>query len=129
MWLDLDYQIKAQRALRERRGDCRFVLASSGTHDWDLDYRGQFVVANNTAWLRSLEERVVREAAAGGAEGADALIGGDAGARSGGAARADSHSGPMSHARNASSAQLQIRYYTRSMWILPGRRSRTRAIY
>ena len=27
-------------------------------------------MANNTAWLRSLEERVVREAAAGGAEGA-----------------------------------------------------------
>ena len=70
MWLDLDYQIKAQRALRERQGDCRFVLASNGTHDWDLDYRGQFVVANNTAWLRSLEERVVREAAAGGSEGA-----------------------------------------------------------
>ena len=46
------------------------MLASNGTHDWDLDYRGQFVVANNTAWLRSLEERVVREAAAGGAEGA-----------------------------------------------------------
>ena len=51
---DLDYQIKAQRALRERRGDYRFVLASNGTHDWDLDYRGQFVMANNTAWLRSL---------------------------------------------------------------------------
>ena len=52
------------------------------------------------------------EECSGGAEGADALIGGDAGARSGGAARADSHSGPMSHARNASSAQLQIRYYS-----------------
>ena len=51
------------------------------------------------------------EECSGGAEGADALIGGDAGARSGGAARADSHSGPMSHARNASSAQLQIRYF------------------
>ena len=57
-WLDFDYQIKSPRARRHRREDYRFVLASDGTHDWTLDFAGQFAVADNADWLRALEERI-----------------------------------------------------------------------
>ena len=58
IWLDLDYQIKSKKFLKENLGDYRFVLASDGTHDWNLDYAGQFIVANNADWLRDLEQSI-----------------------------------------------------------------------
>lgn len=63
--MDLDYQIKSKTALKKNQKDYRFVLASDGTHDWSIDFDGQFVVANNTEWLLSLENRALEEVKAG----------------------------------------------------------------
>ena len=59
VWMDLDYQVKSRSALKKNEKDYRFVLASDGTHDWTIDFDGQFVVANNTEWLLSLEKRAL----------------------------------------------------------------------
>jgi len=58
IWLDLDWQIKAKSALTNDQKQYKFVLASDGTHDWNIDFKGQFIVANNTDWLLSLERKV-----------------------------------------------------------------------
>mmetsp|Transcript_37486 Transcript_37486/g.68881 ORF Transcript_37486/g.68881 Transcript_37486/m.68881 type:complete len:1018 (+) Transcript_37486:72-3125(+) len=58
LWSDLAYQIKNISVLKSKQKDYRFVLASDGTHDWNIDYEGQFIVANNTDWLLALERRV-----------------------------------------------------------------------
>ena len=72
-WLDLDYQIKDQRALQRSHNRYRFMLASDGTHDWSLDYPWQFIVANNTAWLHALERRAQDAAGAGDAALVDGM--------------------------------------------------------
>lgn len=61
IWLDLDYQIKSKKALKENERDYRFVLASDGTHDWHIDFDGQFLTANNTDWLFALEKKISGE--------------------------------------------------------------------
>jgi hypothetical protein len=33
-------------------------LASDGTHDWNIDFKNQFVIASNKEWLNDLEKRV-----------------------------------------------------------------------
>ena len=58
IWSDLDYQVKSKRFRKENKKDYRFVLASDGTHDWNIDFKGQFIVANNTEWLQALEKKV-----------------------------------------------------------------------
>ncbi|KAL7508779.1 hypothetical protein ACHAXN_005857 [Cyclotella atomus] len=65
IWMDLEYQIKSKSALKKNQKDYRFVLASDGTHDWSIDYDGQFVVANNTEWLMSLEKKALEEVKSG----------------------------------------------------------------
>eukprot|EP00571_Detonula_confervacea_P016021 CAMPEP_0172307836 /NCGR_PEP_ID=MMETSP1058-20130122/8599_1 /TAXON_ID=83371 /ORGANISM="Detonula confervacea, Strain CCMP 353" /LENGTH=991 /DNA_ID=CAMNT_0013020113 /DNA_START=141 /DNA_END=3113 /DNA_ORIENTATION=- len=57
-WLDLDWQIKSKSALKKNQREYKFVLASDGTHDWNIDFKNQFVVANNTDWLLALERKV-----------------------------------------------------------------------
>ena len=57
-WLDLGYQIKSKTAFKENQIDYRFVLASDGTHDWNIDFKNQFVIASNKEWLNDLEKRV-----------------------------------------------------------------------
>ncbi|EJK60431.1 hypothetical protein THAOC_19223 [Thalassiosira oceanica] len=52
IWADLNYQIKSQRFFKPNLKDYKFVLASDGTHDWDLDFKGQYIAANNSEWLR-----------------------------------------------------------------------------
>eukprot|EP00986_Skeletonema_menzelii_P013967 scaffold8679_cov154-Skeletonema_menzelii.AAC.10 len=61
IWLDMDYQIKSKKFLKKKKADYRFVLASDGTHDWNIDFDGQFIVANNTDWLLDLEKRIKGE--------------------------------------------------------------------
>ena len=56
-WLDLDYQIKSKKATKKNEKDYKFVLASDGTHDWSIDFKGQFIVANNTDWLLAMEKK------------------------------------------------------------------------
>ncbi len=58
IWLDIDYQIKSKKFLKKNEKDYRFVLASDGTHDWNIDFDGQFIVANNTDWLLDLDKRI-----------------------------------------------------------------------
>jgi hypothetical protein len=58
IWLDIDYQIKSKKFLKKNEKDYRFVLASDGTHDWNIDFDGQFIVANNTDWLLELDKRI-----------------------------------------------------------------------
>ena len=58
IWLDIDYQIKSRKYLKKNQADYRFVLASDGTHDWSIDFDGQFIVANNTDWLLDLEKAI-----------------------------------------------------------------------
>ena len=58
IWLDIDYQIKSKKFLKKNEADYRFVLASDGTHDWNIDFGGQFIVANNTNWLLNLDKRI-----------------------------------------------------------------------
>ena len=58
VWLDLDYQIKSKSALKENQEDYRFVLASDGAHDWSIDFKNQFITANNTDWLLDLEQKI-----------------------------------------------------------------------
>lgn len=58
IWLDIDYQIKSRKFLKKNERDYRFVLASDGTHDWSIDFDGQFIVANNTDWLLDLDNRI-----------------------------------------------------------------------
>ncbi|KAL3796789.1 hypothetical protein HJC23_010936 [Cyclotella cryptica] len=65
VWMDLDYQVKSKSALKKSEKDYRFVLASDGTHDWSIDFNGQFVVANNTEWLLSLEKRALDKVKSG----------------------------------------------------------------
>jgi len=66
IWLDLDYQIKTEKFLKSSERDYKFVLASDGTHDWNIDFKGQFVAANNTDWLMAIENRVKNVAASDG---------------------------------------------------------------
>lgn len=56
VWTNLDYQIKSE-TVRKLGGNevYRFVLASDGTHDWSTDYKGQYLIANNTKYLLMLE--------------------------------------------------------------------------
>eukprot|EP00986_Skeletonema_menzelii_P009433 scaffold4297_cov152-Skeletonema_menzelii.AAC.12 len=61
IWLDIDYQIKSKKFLKKKEADYRFVLASDGTHDWNIDFHGQFIVANNTDWLLDLDRRIKGE--------------------------------------------------------------------
>ena len=61
VWLDLEYQIKSKSALKKNEKEYRFVLASDGTHDWNIDFKHQFEVANNTEWLLDLEKRGMAE--------------------------------------------------------------------
>ena len=61
IWLDLDYQVKSKSALKKNEKDYKFVLASDGTHDWNIDYKGQFVMADNTEWLLAIEEKAKEE--------------------------------------------------------------------
>lgn len=65
IWMDLEYQVKSKSALKPNQQDYRFVLASDGTHDWSIDFDGQFVVANNTDWLLSLENSALEEVRTG----------------------------------------------------------------
>lgn len=58
IWLDLSYQIKTKPFLKKDEKQYRFVLASDGTHDWNIDFKGQFIVANNTDWLLALERKI-----------------------------------------------------------------------
>lgn len=58
VWLDLDYQIKSKSALRSKQKDYRFVLASDGAHDWYIDFKNQFIMANNTEWLLDLDRKI-----------------------------------------------------------------------
>jgi hypothetical protein len=58
IWLDLDYQIKSKSALKTNQKDYRFVLASDGAHDWSIDFKNQFIAANNTNWLLDLEKKI-----------------------------------------------------------------------
>ncbi|KAL3762976.1 hypothetical protein ACHAWU_001123 [Discostella pseudostelligera] len=58
IWLDLDYQIKSKSALKTNQKDYRFVLASDGAHDWSIDFKSQFIAANNTDWLLDLEKKI-----------------------------------------------------------------------
>jgi hypothetical protein len=37
-------------------------LASDGTHDWNIDFKNQFVIASNVDWLNDLEKRVAGDA-------------------------------------------------------------------
>ena len=39
IWADLNYQIKSRRFFKPNLKDYKFVLASDGTHDWDLGKR------------------------------------------------------------------------------------------
>ena len=39
IWADLNYQIKSRRFFKPNQKDYKFVLASDGTHDWDLGER------------------------------------------------------------------------------------------
>ena len=39
IWADLNYQIKSRRFIKPNLKDYKFVLASDGTHDWDLGER------------------------------------------------------------------------------------------
>jgi len=57
VWLDFDYQIKSKKFLKKKRDQYKFVLASDGTHDWSIDFDGQFIVANNTEWLLKIEKK------------------------------------------------------------------------
>ena len=59
IWMDLEYQIKSKSVMKKNEKDYRFVLASDGTHDWSIDFDGQFVVANNTEWLLKLEKKAL----------------------------------------------------------------------
>ena len=61
VWVDLEYQIKSKSALKPNQKDYRFVLASDGTHDWSIDFKNQFIVANNTDWLLDLEKKEMAE--------------------------------------------------------------------
>ena len=61
-WLDLGYQIKSKTAFKDNQIDYRFVLASDGTHDWNIDFKNQFVIASNVDWLNDLEKRVAGDA-------------------------------------------------------------------
>lgn len=61
IWLDIDYQIKSKKFLKKTERDYRFVLASDGTHDWNTDFDGQFIVANNTDWLLDLDKKISSE--------------------------------------------------------------------
>ena len=61
-WLDLEYQIKSKWALKKSQKDYKFVLASDGTHDWNIDFKHQFIVANNTDWLLALDKKVEGDA-------------------------------------------------------------------
>ena len=65
IWMDLEYQIKSKNVLKKSQKDYRFVLASDGTHDWSIDFDGQFVVANNTDWLLALKDKAMIEVKAG----------------------------------------------------------------
>eukprot|EP00804_Cyclotella_cryptica_P004857 CCRYP_004937-RB/>CCRYP_004937-RB protein AED:0.04 eAED:0.04 QI:104/1/1/1/1/1/4/48/822 len=56
IWADLSYAIKDERFWKEKEKEYRFNLASDGTHDWSIDYSGQFVMANSTSWLQHMEE-------------------------------------------------------------------------
>lgn len=58
IWLDLDYQIKSKSALKAKQTQYKFILASDGTHDWSIDFKGQFLIADNTEWLMALEDKV-----------------------------------------------------------------------
>lgn len=62
IWLDLEYQIKSKSALKSKQKEYKFVLASDGTHDWSIDFKGQFIVANNAKWLLALEKRIKNDA-------------------------------------------------------------------
>lgn len=59
IWMDLDYQIKSKSVLKNNEKDYKFVLASDGTHDWSIDFDGQFVVANNTEWLLAKQKHAL----------------------------------------------------------------------
>lgn len=58
IWLDIDYQIKSKSALKTDQKDYRFVLASDGAHDWNIDFKNQFIMANNTDWILDLEKKI-----------------------------------------------------------------------
>ncbi|EJK58050.1 hypothetical protein THAOC_21852 [Thalassiosira oceanica] len=61
IWADLNYQIKSRRFFKPNLKDYKFVLANDGTHDWDLDFKGQYIAADNSEWLRDLDERFKKE--------------------------------------------------------------------
>ncbi|KAL3786247.1 hypothetical protein ACHAWO_001014 [Cyclotella atomus] len=59
IWTDLSYAIKSKRIWRQDEKEYRFNLASDGTHDWSIDYNGQFTMANSTPWLTHMDEVVL----------------------------------------------------------------------
>ncbi|EJK59508.1 hypothetical protein THAOC_20255, partial [Thalassiosira oceanica] len=65
IWADLNYQIKSRRFFKPNLKDYKFVLASDGTHDWDLDFKGQYIAANNSEWLRDFGARFQTEMESG----------------------------------------------------------------
>lgn len=56
IWTDLSYSIKSKKVWRDDYKELRFNLASDGTHDWSIDYDGQFVMVNSTPWLEHMED-------------------------------------------------------------------------
>ena len=58
LWSDLSYAIKSKHIWKQNQKHYRFNLASDGTHDWSIDYDGQFIMANSTPWLVHMDEVV-----------------------------------------------------------------------
>eukprot|EP00804_Cyclotella_cryptica_P014153 CCRYP_005586-RA/>CCRYP_005586-RA protein AED:0.03 eAED:0.03 QI:0/0.33/0.25/1/0.33/0.25/4/1036/477 len=56
IWADLSYAIKDKMFWKEKEKEYWFNVASAGTHDWFIDYCGQFVMANSASWLQHMED-------------------------------------------------------------------------